>query len=48
MENFVHKQNIERYRRLLAQVTDEAERRWIEKLLAEEIAKDHIPKPPGQ
>ena len=40
MERFVHRQNIERFRRLLAETVDEAERRRILKLLAEEEAKD--------
>ncbi|HVZ52075.1 MAG TPA: hypothetical protein VG986_08925 [Pseudolabrys sp.] len=43
MENFVRRQNIERYRRLLAETVDEAERRRIRKLLAEEEAKDTAP-----
>lgn len=38
MEKFIHRENIERYRKLLAQTTDETERRMIEKLLAEEEA----------
>ena len=45
MEWFIHQQNLERYRRLLAQPTDEAERRQILKLLAEEEAKDRQPAP---
>jgi hypothetical protein len=44
MERFVHRQNIEHYRRLLAQTTDEAQRDLLLKLLAEEEAKD-IPAP---
>ena len=46
MERFVHRQNIERYRRLLAETVDEAERRRIMKLLAEQEAKE--PPPPRQ
>jgi hypothetical protein len=40
MERFVHRQNIEHYRKLLAETTDEAQRRQLLKLLAEEEAKD--------
>ena len=42
MERFVHRANIERYRRLLALASDEAERQRITKLLAEEEAKDRV------
>jgi hypothetical protein len=45
MENFVHKQNIEHFQRLLARVTDDVERRRIEKLLTEELNKDSASKP---
>ncbi|MCW5695045.1 MAG: hypothetical protein KIT48_22015 [Pseudolabrys sp.] len=44
MENFIHRANLERFRRLLAQTTDEAERRKLEKLIAEEEAKE-VPTP---
>jgi hypothetical protein len=40
MENFVHRENLLRLRRLLAETADEAQRRQIAKLLAEEEAKD--------
>ena len=40
MEWFIRQQNLERFRRLLAQSTDEPERRQIQKLLAEEEAKE--------
>jgi hypothetical protein len=43
MEWFIHQQNLERYRRLLAQTAGESERRQILKLLAEEEAKDQQP-----
>ena len=43
MERFIHRVNLERYRRLLAQATDEAQRRQLERLIAEEEAKDHLP-----
>jgi hypothetical protein len=39
MERFVGQQNIERYRRLIDISTDEAQRRVIFKLLAEEQEK---------
>jgi hypothetical protein len=45
MQWFIHQQNHERYRRLLAQTADESERRQISKLLAEEDAKDRQPTP---
>lgn len=40
MERFIHRQNLERYRDLLARITDEAQRQQILKLIAEEEAKD--------
>ncbi len=40
MEWFIRQQNLERFRRLLAQSIDEPERRQIQKLLAEEEAKE--------
>ncbi len=43
MERFIHRQNLERYRKLLTQVTDERQRRQILKLIAEEEAKDEPP-----
>ena len=39
MERFFSEKNIERYRRMLADLRDEAQRRLILKLLAEEEAK---------
>ena len=39
MERFIRQQNIERYRRLIDISTDEAQRRVIFKLLAEEQEK---------
>lgn len=39
-EKFVHRANLERLRRLLAETRDEAQRRQIEKLIAEEEAKE--------
>lgn len=43
MDRFVHRANLEHFRRLLAQTTDETQRRKIEKLIAEEEAKDAPP-----
>ena len=40
LDSFIHQQNLERFRRLLAQSTDESQRAQIRKLLAEEEAKD--------
>ncbi len=41
MEEFVRKQNIERYRRMLGENPTVAERTVLERLLAEEEAKGH-------
>lgn len=43
MERFVHRANLEHFRRLLSQTSDEATRRQLEKLIAEEEAKDAPP-----
>ena len=45
MERFFGQKNIERYRRMLANPRDEAQRRIILKLLAEEESelKEHAP-----
>jgi len=40
MDRFVCRENIERYRRLLTQTTDDEQRRQLMKLLAEEEARD--------
>lgn len=40
MERFIRRKNIERYRKLLAQTADEAERRLIASLLAAEEARE--------
>lgn len=42
-EKYVHRKNIEHFRKLLAETLDPASRAMIEKLLAEETAKDEIP-----
>jgi hypothetical protein len=46
MERFIHRQNIEHYEKLLQTVTDEAERKRILKLLAEEKQKTDLDGPP--
>ena len=43
MERFIHRQNLERYRELLTQVTNARQRQQILKLIAEEEAKDEPP-----
>lgn len=40
MERFVRRKNIERYRKLLAQSVDEAERRMLASLLVAEEARE--------
>ncbi len=40
MDGFVHQQNLERLRKLLAESPDHPQRQQILKLLAEEEAKD--------
>jgi hypothetical protein len=52
MENFVHRENLKLYRKLLAETTDEPKRQTLLKLLADEEARDapqaepdlHLPK----
>jgi len=46
MERFIHHENLQRLRRLLAEASDETQRRQILKLLAEEEAKDRSAPPP--
>ena len=43
MEEFVHKQNLGFYRKMLCEKTYEQYRPQILKMLAEEVAKDHPP-----
>jgi len=43
MDNFVHRANLVHLKRVLAETKDDAQRRQVEKLLAEEQAK-HPPK----
>ena len=47
LEKFIHQQNLELYRKLLADPNngDEARRQMLLKLLAEEAAKDEQPGP---
>ena len=40
MEKYVHQQNVKRFRDLLGRVTDQGQRNQIERLLAEEEAKE--------
>jgi len=40
MDWFIHSQNLQRYRKLLEETTDEGKRRTILALLAEEQAKE--------
>jgi hypothetical protein len=42
MDAFLHRQNLERYRKLLAETTDEARRQQLLKLLAEEEARGPV------
>jgi hypothetical protein len=50
MEKFIHRQNLEHYRKLLAETTDEVKRQTLLKLLTEEEAKDRPskPRPPAE
>ena len=43
MERFIHRENLERFRRLLQLATDEGQRRQLKKLIAEEEAKEPPP-----
>ncbi|MGP0094984.1 MAG: hypothetical protein ACLPKB_34275 [Xanthobacteraceae bacterium] len=43
MDRFIHRQNLAHYQRQLAETTDEAQRRSLEKLIAEEVAKERTP-----
>jgi predicted NUDIX family NTP pyrophosphohydrolase len=46
MQEFIHRKNLEKYRQLLAETKDEAQRCQLEKLLAEEVAKEPlVPRP---
>jgi hypothetical protein len=40
MQNFVHRENLKLYRKLLTETTDEEKRRVLLKLLADEEAKE--------
>ena len=42
MEQFIHRENLQRLRRLLAESADDSQRQQTLKLLAEEEAKDHL------
>ncbi len=43
MEQFVHRENVKLYRKLLAETTDEQKRQVLLKLLADEEARDAQP-----
>jgi hypothetical protein len=47
MERFIRHENIKRYRKLLLEVKDDAERRLIQKLLTEEEQKELPPEAPS-
>ena len=40
MQSFIHRKNLENYRRLLEQTTDEEERQVLSKLIEEEETKN--------
>ena len=40
MQSFIHRKNLENFRRQIAETKDEAERSQLQKLLAEEEAKE--------
>ncbi len=42
MQNFIHRKNLEHYRKLLAQTEDDGRRQMILKLLAAEEVKDAV------
>jgi hypothetical protein len=42
MEQFIHRENLQRLRRLLTETADESQRQQILKLLAEEESKDQL------
>ncbi|MBS0246198.1 MAG: hypothetical protein JSR61_06225 [Proteobacteria bacterium] len=44
MDQFIHRANLQHFRRLLEQTNDETRRRQLERFIAEEEAKD-APKP---
>ena len=45
MQSFIHRKNLEIFRKRLAESQDEPERRQLRKLLAEEEAKEPQPAP---
>jgi len=47
MERFIRRENIKRYRKLLLEAKDEAERRLIQRLLTEEEQKEPPPEAPS-
>jgi hypothetical protein len=45
VERFIRRHNIEHYRKLLKETSDEAQRKVLERLLAEEEAKERTSSP---
>ena len=45
MEEFIHQQNLERYRKMLSEKTHEPQRQTILRLLADEETRDEVPGP---
>ena len=44
MQSFIHRKNLEHYRKLIAQTTNDEDRQTLLKLLADEEAKDKPPR----
>jgi hypothetical protein len=42
MQSFIHRKNLENYRRQIAEMPNDAKRLLLEKLLSEEVAKGPI------
>jgi hypothetical protein len=47
MEEFIHQQNLGRYRKMLAEMTHESQRQTILELLADEEVRDDALSEPG-
>ena len=45
MEEFIHQQNLGRYRKMLSEKTHEPQRQTILRLLADEETRDEVPGP---
>ena len=48
MENFVHRENLKLYRKMLAETADEQRRQTLLKLLSDEGARDAQPSKKGR